>query len=212
MRRTQSTVLSCLILLLAGLMFVPQPAHAQQDNKQDLVQLVADKAAQGAPHYTESAIVIDKLMTFDVTPEVWQNLLQPQGESRANRNYIVAGAIAMAEYAKALGWGDLMGGGGEPSAMVDSFKGRLSATLIIREPLNREELAMSLWNFHFYLHCFWKFGIRPRSGRAFVVVVINKANPKPLSFSLRGDQYVFQIQPTSRVDPKEVYRCIQQGG
>lgn len=213
MNRNRNITLALLVMFIAtGLLLGTVPARGE-DNKPQLVAMMKNDevgASDGIPYH----VIVDKLVTFDMSPELWQYQL---GKNYNYRTALMSAAKAMIGFAKNAGWGDFLavkGSETEAASMADSWKGKFSARLIVRGTLNpqSQEYHGAFDNFAYVLQTMERVA-RPRSGKAFVVVTIDRNCPDSVVFNLSpdGTTYSFQMRPQLAVTTSRLEGLCRKG-
>jgi hypothetical protein len=141
--------------------------------------------------------VIDRLMTVDMSPSLWQCY---QGDSRATQ-MITHFANELMMLAQKMGWGDvwqIIGGtpnqgGPNPeqqsqnpalSQMLDSWKDKMHLTLSMTKQVNGQLVQKTIDNVEMVCNPMEEAQFRPRGNKLFMTIT---ASPTATTYSIKTD-------------------------
>lgn len=212
MIRTRTVIV---LAVAAALLWGISPAQGQGGEKAQVLGLM--RGADGCPL---PAMVIDRLFTLNLPPEGWASMTA--AENTEPRHLLRTVGDAMITVACNMGWGDLVAtdrdstyDGKSPllPPMVDSWKGRLSCTIILPPGMDAEAREKA-WTHISYLlppmtnpaYC------KPRSGKFLLVMRVDpKATDVGFHLSKDGTTYSFVVPVHADVSQLKVQTLLQSG-
>lgn len=154
------------------------------DNKAELSNLLRNER-----YYLES-MVLDRLVEIDASPQWWERINDPtQSGQYSTRTAFRVLVHSLMDVAKNMGWGDLSAtdysGGYNGSSpllpeMVDSWKGKLSLKVVLKdEPKTEDGLKASIANLDYLANPVSNdYYNHPRSGKFLMYVQLDAKQPK----------------------------------
>lgn len=191
-------------------------AQGQSGEKSAVVGLVS-----GIDRCPLPAMVIDKLFTLNLPPDVWSSLTVAE-ESAEPRHTLRTVGDTMITVASNMGWGDLVAldrdstnDGQNPllPTMVDSWKGRLSCTITMPAGMDADAREKAWGNIAYLLPAMGNTAYcKSRSGKFLLVITVNpKATDLGFRLSKDGTTYAFDVPVHGSVSQFKVQEFLQSG-
>lgn len=210
-RRTFLIASAC----FAGLSLAP--ARSQADRKSDLLKLARDK------RYFLDALIVEKLVSFDLTPQWWEvTLVNSNPDYEANWYQFLTLGQGMRDFAKKIGWGDVhqldRSTGGEAknpqvTEMVDSWKGKMSGKVVLKFPVDDEARKYVFKNVGALVEPMLSQSyLDPRGGQFhYVVEASPQAKKTTGQVSSDGNNYSITVPAYLPMGPAQIEPIYRQG-
>ena len=195
----------------------PLTSQAQEGNKARLAHMVHVDHA-GFPQAADASVVVDRLFTLNLAPDVWQTVLQPDGGNDTPRHNLSLLAATLIKVAQNMGWGNLDNLGSDPGnplriSMVDGWKSKLGVTIDVPAGLNAKASEQAWKNINYLLSPIEEvYYNKPRSGKFLLAITVDPKAPK-LGFNLSKDATTFHFVVPAYTDISQdaVRTFLQQG-
>jgi hypothetical protein len=204
------TFLTLLVILFSTMSFLQLPAQAD-DNKSELVQIIRQEDGP------LSALVVEKLMSFNLSPEWWQYLLQ-----RDNREYrtIRNMASGLLEAGKMLGYGDVAaldqtGDASSPlvADALSKLEGNVTCTIQLTDSVKADYRSKVIENVAMFQNPITNhYYCKPRGGKLHLFITLDaKAQALGCQVSKDGNDYRFAIPAYVDLMTSPIQEALKRG-
>jgi len=208
MRWTHVLVTTMLVGSVIG-SFIPSSA---QESKQPMMDSLFEST-----HLLYKSMVLDKLITLDMSPAWWQRMNQPKGI-----NSLVYVTRDIGNFGKKMGWGDpedveLCFDGTKEQArpkvqgVIDNFAGKVSLTVEAKSPaVTDEQLILAAKYMESVAEVLGREDWKPVSGVAHIKLVLSPT-AKTLTSKPELDGKHFTVVAPLGNEPNSIVRTISDG-